>query len=148
VTRTQFLLACAAAIVLIAAAYANSLDNTFHFDDGHVSESNLYLRSLANVPRFFTDANTFSSHPQNATYRPLVTLSLALDYARGGLDPRPYHVTQIALLLIVGGIVDGALGDQVSAERHFRRALALKPDHDAHFSSRGGWLSAAAAPRR
>jgi tetratricopeptide (TPR) repeat protein len=105
VTRTQFLLACAAAIVLIAAAYANSLDNTFHFDDSHVVESNLYLRSLTNVPRFFTDANTFSSLPQNATYRPLVTLSLALDYARGALDPRPYHVTQIALLLIVGALL-------------------------------------------
>ncbi|HEX7150774.1 MAG TPA: tetratricopeptide repeat protein [Thermoanaerobaculia bacterium] len=92
-----------AAIVLIVAAYANSLDNSFHFDDSHVIESNLYLRSLDHVPRFFTDANTFSSLPQNATYRPLVTLSLALDYAWGeGLAPRAFHVTQIALLLILG----------------------------------------------
>lgn len=88
------------AVALILAAYWNSLDNSFHFDDGHVIHSNFYLRSLAHVPRYFTDAHTFSSLPQNATYRPLVTLSLALDYARGGLNPRPYHVTQIALLLI------------------------------------------------
>jgi tetratricopeptide (TPR) repeat protein len=102
----RFALACAAAIVLIVAAYANSLDNSFHFDDSHVIESNLYLRSLANVPRFFTDANTFSSLPQNATYRPLVTLSLALDYARGGgLAPRAFHTTQLALLLILGGML-------------------------------------------
>jgi protein O-mannosyl-transferase len=105
VKRTEFLSACLAAIVLIVAAYANSLDNSFHFDDSHVIQTNLYLRSLDHVPRYFTDAHTFSSLPQNATYRPLVTLSLALDYARGGLDPRAYHVTQIALLLITGALL-------------------------------------------
>jgi len=105
VRRTSFLLACAGAVVVIAAAYANSLDNAFHFDDSHVIETNIYLRSLANVSRFFTDAYTFSSLPQNATYRPLVTLSLALDYARGGLGPRTYHTTQIALLLITGAML-------------------------------------------
>ncbi|MCU1349906.1 MAG: Tetratricopeptide 1 repeat-containing protein, partial [Acidobacteria bacterium] len=31
------------------------------------------------------------------------------------------------------GIVEGALGDQAAAERHFRRALALRPDANAHF---------------
>jgi Flp pilus assembly protein TadD len=105
VNRTHYLIACAAAILLIAAAYANSLDNAFHFDDAHVIESNLFLRDLAYVPRYFTDASTFSSLPQNATYRPLVTLSLALDYARGALDPRPYHVTQIVLLLVAGAML-------------------------------------------
>src|SRR5881397_1680095 len=88
--------------LLIIAAYANSLHNSFHFDDAHVIASNIYIRSLHNVPLFFKDAHTFSSLPQNSTYRPLVTLSLALDYARvrgqarGALDPYPYHVTQIA----------------------------------------------------
>jgi Flp pilus assembly protein TadD len=102
VTRTTYLAACAAAIALVLAAYANSLDNSFHFDDSHVISNNLYLRSLEHVPLFFTDAHTFSSLPQNATYRPLVTLSLALDYARGALNPRPYHVTQLCLLLMTG----------------------------------------------
>jgi tetratricopeptide (TPR) repeat protein len=106
VTRNSFLLACAAAVVLIVAAYANSLHNSFHFDDSHVIETNLFIRSLRNVPLFFTDAHTFSSLPQNATYRPLVTLSLALDYAWGhGLDPRVFHFTQIALLLIAGALL-------------------------------------------
>jgi len=106
VNRIRFSLACAAAVVLIAAAYANSLRNSFHFDDSHVIENNLYLRSLNFVPRYFTDAHTFSSLPQNATYRPLVTLSLALDYARtNSLDPRPFHVTQIALLLTAGALL-------------------------------------------
>lgn len=103
--RTEFLAACVAAIAIVIGAYSNSLDNSFHFDDSHVIENNLYIRSLEHVPRYFTDAYTFSSLPQNATYRPLVSLSLALDYARGALDPRPYHVTQIVLLLITGALL-------------------------------------------
>lgn len=104
--RPPYLLACAAAVVLVIAAYSNSLESSFHFDDVHVIETNLFLRSLGNIPRFFTDANTFSSLPQNAAYRPLVTLSLALDYAwGGGLAPRAFHVTQIALLVILGAML-------------------------------------------
>jgi tetratricopeptide (TPR) repeat protein len=106
VSRARFLLACAAAVALFLAAYANSLHNSFHFDDSHVIENNLYLRSLSYLPRYFTDAHTFSSLPQNATYRPLVTLSLALDYARGGgLDPHAFHVTQIVLMLVTGALL-------------------------------------------
>ncbi len=101
----RFYLACAAAVVLIAAAYASSLHNSFHFDDAHVIQNNAAIRSLHNVPLFFSDAHAFSSLPQNATYRPLVTLSLALDYARGALDPYPYHVTQIALLIATGALL-------------------------------------------
>ena len=123
--RNLFILACLAAAALIVAAYANSLDNSFHFDDSHVIESNLFIRSLNNVRLFFTDAHTFSSLPQNATYRPLVTLSLALDYARGGgLAPRAFHVTQIALLLITGALlvvfflgVAGSRGLEVAESR-------------------------------
>jgi protein O-mannosyl-transferase len=103
--RLSFAVYCAAAMALVIAAYANSLHNSFHFDDSHVIETNLYLRNLANVPRFFTDAHTFSSLPQNATYRPLVTLSLAIDYARGHGDPFAFHTTQIALLLITGALL-------------------------------------------
>lgn len=100
------MLSCAAAAALLVTAYANSLQNAFHFDDLHVVEQNHYIRSLEHVPRYFTDAHTFSSLPQNATYRPLVTLSLALDYARGEkLDPRPFHVTQIALMLATGALL-------------------------------------------
>ena len=98
-------LAAAFCTLLILAAYWNSLHNSFHFDDAHVIVTNAYIRSLHNVPLFFRDAHAFSSLPQNATYRPLVTLSLALDYARGALDSEPYHVTQIVLLMATGALL-------------------------------------------
>ncbi len=91
------------AIALFVAAYVNSLRNGFHFDDDHVIERNPFIRDLAFIPRFFTDANTFSVFPQNATYRPLVSVTLAIDHAiAGGLDPLPFHVTQLLLFAGVG----------------------------------------------
>ncbi|MEO8033012.1 MAG: hypothetical protein ABI837_01160 [Acidobacteriota bacterium] len=94
------------AAALIVIAYANSLHNDFHFDDSHVIVNNVYIRSLSNIPLFFKDAHTFSSLPQNSTYRPLVTLSYALDYAAGhGLNPIAFHLTQIALLLAVWALL-------------------------------------------
>jgi tetratricopeptide (TPR) repeat protein len=96
-------LAGVAALVVFAAAYSNSVQNAFSFDDIHVVQQNLFIRDLANIPRFFTDARTFSSLPQNATYRPLVSTTLAVDYAIAhGLSPVTYHVTQLALLALVG----------------------------------------------
>src|ERR1017187_1363367 len=101
-SRGGFLFLAFVSAGLILFAYANSLHNEFHFDDGHVIVNNVYIRSLRNTPRFFTDAHTFSSLPQNATYRPLVTLSYAIDYASGdGLDPVAFHITQISLLIVM-----------------------------------------------
>ena len=98
--RHHVILASLAALLLLFAAYANFCSNAFHFDDDHVIVENASIRSLSNWPRFFTDAHTFSSLPSNATYRPLVTLSFALDYAaRHSLDPVPFHTTQFLLLI-------------------------------------------------
>lgn len=86
-------------------AYSNHFHNSFHFDDGTVIQNNAYLRSLKNVPLFFQDATTFSSLPANAAYRPLTSVSFALDYWRGGLDPFAFHVTQWTLHLFLGVLI-------------------------------------------
>jgi tetratricopeptide (TPR) repeat protein len=88
---------------LLVAAYSDAFGNAFHFDDSHVLVDNLYVRSLGNAPRFFSDARTFSSLPRNQTYRPLVSLSLALDYRlAGGLSPAVFHADQLAELALLG----------------------------------------------
>jgi len=98
-----FHVACAAALVALLAAYSNSFQNSFHFDDSHVVEENLYIRSLTNLPQFFMSASTFSSLPANATYRPLVTATLAFDYwLGGGLQPRQFHISQLVMLIALG----------------------------------------------
>jgi protein O-mannosyl-transferase len=89
------------AILAICLAYANSFQNGFHFDDFHTVVDNPAIRSLQNVPRFFTDATTFSVLPANRTYRPMVSASLALDYALGrGYKPLWFHL--ITFVLFVG----------------------------------------------
>jgi Flp pilus assembly protein TadD len=100
--------ACALAIGLLAVAYANHFQGEFHLDDFHTIVNNLFIRDLANVPRFFVDPRTFSALPANQSYRPLVTATLAIDYRiGGGLRPEVLHATNFGLLLLqcVGMVV-------------------------------------------
>ena len=93
-SRKTFLVFVCVAVVAIFAAYTNHFHNSFHFDDAHTVVNNVYVRNLHNVPRFFTDATTFSSLPANQTWRPIVSLSLAIDYKLGhGLNPLWCHIS-------------------------------------------------------
>ena len=66
--------------------------------------NNVFVRSLSNLPRFFTDARTMSSLPANSDYRPLVAASLAVDYRIAGrLNPVVFHVSQLLQLLLLWG---------------------------------------------
>lgn len=95
--------ACVLAVAVLVGAYSDSFQNSFHFDDSHVVQGNLYIRSLKNVPLFFRDASTFSSNPANAQYRPLVSTTLALDYwLGGGLNVRQFHRSQLTMLVLLG----------------------------------------------
>jgi len=86
----------------IIATYSNHFHNAFHFDDSHTIENNLFIRELSNIPRFFTDGTTFSSLPTNQSYRPLLTTSLAIDYALQGSinDTFWFHFTSFLFFLL------------------------------------------------
>lgn len=100
-SRYRRVIATVAVLLAICLAYANSFQNGFHFDDFHTVVDNPAIRSLRNVPRFFTDANTFSVLPANRTYRPVVSTTLALDYALGdGYRPFWFHIGTFALYLL------------------------------------------------
>ena len=72
--------------------YGNTLDHGFHYDDFHSVVHNPHIRSLANIPGFFTDPTTFSVDPKQAMFRPVLLFSYALNYAWGGDNPTGYHV--------------------------------------------------------
>jgi protein O-mannosyl-transferase len=96
-------------LVLLAVllAYGNSFENGFHFDDFHTVVDNPALRNPRYVPRFFTDATTFSVLPANRTYRPIVSTSLAIDYALGrGYTPFWFHLSTFALFLALVAALD------------------------------------------
>ncbi len=88
-------------LIAVVAAYLNSFENQFQFDDGHSIVRNPYIRSISNIPQFFTDGKTFSVLPSNQSYRPLVSTSLAIDYWLGnGLDPFYFHLSTLIWFVI------------------------------------------------
>ena len=92
-------------LAAVVAAYANHFNNGYHFDDFHTIVNNIYIKSLRNIPRFFTDATTFSSLPTNQSYRPLVSATLAVDYFLGGGYRFFFHVSTFLLFLVQGVVM-------------------------------------------
>jgi tetratricopeptide (TPR) repeat protein len=108
----------AAALVLLGAlVYANSLRGPFVYDDraaivGNQTIRTLWPLSVPLAPPPFTPVSG----------RPLVNLSLAIDYAIGGAMPFAYHVTNVAIhigcgLLLFGIVRRTLAGERVGAQR-------------------------------
>ena len=98
----QALALCAAGVLaLVLAAYANHFGNAFHFDDHHSVVDNPALRDIRNIPRFFTDATTFSILPSNQSYRPALQTTLAIDYwIAGGYEPEVFQSDSFGWFLL------------------------------------------------
>src|SRR5438445_283783 len=83
--------------LVIALAYSNGLTIGFHFDDWHALQQNPFVRSLANLPRFFVDPNTTTVLPENKDLRPILLASFALNHAISGDATWSYHVLNLIL---------------------------------------------------
>jgi tetratricopeptide (TPR) repeat protein len=96
----------AAAIVAAAfAAYANSLGVPFFFDDPIAILDNPSIRNLAALGEVLSPPNNGSG----VTGRPLVNLSLALNYALGGTAVGGYHLANILFHALAGLALFGAV---------------------------------------
>lgn len=113
--------------VLLAATvglYWNSLDCPFIFDDDDSIVRNVYIRTLWPL------TETLKT-PRQTTVdgRPVVSLSLAVNYALGGLDVRVYHATNMLIHALAGmalfGVVRRALLSPRLRERYGRAATGL-----------------------
>jgi tetratricopeptide (TPR) repeat protein len=90
-------------IGVVTLTYSNHFNNSFHFDDSHTIENNLFIQDIKNVPLFFKDATTFSSLPSNQSYRPIVSTSLAFDYWMGkGYNLFYFHLDSFIIFLLQG----------------------------------------------
>jgi protein O-mannosyl-transferase len=95
------------AVVLVVAgalAYATSLSNPFLYDDQTAIVKNPQIRTLSPLSVPLTP-------PRDTPVagRPLVNLSLAANYASGGLDVTGYHVTNVALHLLTALVLFGVV---------------------------------------
>ena len=92
-------LVCAALVFLAAfLAYSNAIMPSFHWEDEYLVKENVHIRKLSNLPVFFKPGyiNVYESGA-GQRYRPLRTVTLALDYALWGEDARGYHLTNVLL---------------------------------------------------
>jgi protein O-mannosyl-transferase len=92
-----------AGIILIAGflVYASSLSGPFVLDDTDSVVNNLAIRQLSNVGAVLRQRDT------PIAGRPVVAASFAVNYALGGLRPRTYHVTNIAVHLLCALLLFG-----------------------------------------
>ena len=104
----QFAQFCAGALLLCfsgLAAYFNSLQNGWVWDDVHLIATNPDLRPEAPLSRAFSRDVWLFRHPgaggHNNYFRPMQTLAYRLTAALFGLDPRMFHAVSLAFHLLV-----------------------------------------------
>jgi len=91
----------------VLAAYGNSLEGGFHYDDFHSLVWNPHVRDLDKIPSFFADPELFSGDAEKAMYRPLLLVTYAINYALGGYAVEGYHLVNVVLHLLCSLLVWG-----------------------------------------
>lgn len=97
-TRTAWI-ACAILALATIAVYANTFTSPFILDDDHDIVSNLSIRRLWPISSVFLRPSQGRVSLHN---RPVVVFSFAVNYAMGGLNPLPYHLTNLAIHVLAG----------------------------------------------
>ena len=130
INKDRFLFLSLAIILLfvLVITYSNHFNNDFHFDDYHTIVDNPYIRSLKNIPDFFTNPETFSTLRGHQSYRPIVSTTVALDYWIGkGPNPFYFHLS-VFILYVIQCILLYLLISRIyktSWESYFTKYIAL-----------------------
>jgi len=99
--RDRLPILVSAGLLALAAllAYANSFRGPFFFDDLASITENPTIRHLGDLGAVLSPP---SAKAIGVSGRPLINLSLAVNYALGGLDPWGYHAVNLAIHLAAG----------------------------------------------
>ena len=124
--------------------YANGLSSPLVYDDAVTVHDNETIRHLWPLGAALSPP----AHDTPVSGRPLVNLSLAINYAAGGLDPYGYHLVNlaahVACALLLFGIVRRTLTETRAASpadgrpegpRYERPPLTLQRALRAHFKT-------------
>lgn len=95
--RGRMVAVCLGLAITVIVVYSGVLSLPFQYDDFHSIVENPHVRTLSNVPDFFSSPELFSEDPRNAMFRPLVLVSYAVDYQLHGYDPGAFHWTNLLL---------------------------------------------------
>ncbi len=130
-SRWTILLAEVTIVLTAMAAYSNSFQCPFNFDDLQDIVANSSIRHLWPIRDVFVVQYDGRSVLHG---RPVVNLSLALNHATGGLEPLDYHVTNLLVHVLAGLTLFGIV----------RRTLLL-PSLCGRFTAAATSLALAAA---
>ena len=101
-TRWAIMLALALIALAAGAVYCNSFSGMFVFDDASWIEKNTSIRQLWPIWRVFTP-----SEVEQIGGRPVVTLTLAINYALGGLNVWGYHAMNLVIHILAAWTLFG-----------------------------------------
>lgn len=101
-------------LLLVAAtlaAFCNTFDNSFHLDDFYRVVDNPGIQSIQPVWRHFVDPRTMSTLDRITEYRPLLPLTLSINFWWSGSRVAGYHAFNLiahlaAALLIYGFLLE------------------------------------------
>jgi hypothetical protein len=113
--QTNWILIAVVALVTFG-AYYNSLGNSFVYDDNPFVINNDAIRNLGSIPHMLFSREAYSAGGRFNIYRPLATISFALDYHFWKLNPFGYHLTNalfhvfnaILLFILINLMFDSA----------------------------------------
>lgn len=124
-SRRGIALAGTALVLAVVAAYANSLAGPFVYDDRDSIIGNLTLRHLWPL----SDVLAPLGGGLTVSGRPVLNLTLALNFAAGGLDVRGYHLANLLIHALAGltlfGLVRRMLAQPVLRARFGDAAVPL-----------------------
>lgn len=118
--------------VVTLATFAGALRNGFLLDDVPCVVENPAFRDIRDIPTIFRSDDAIGTPEHNPYYRPLTTLTFALDRFLHGPAPRGYHATNIILHLVVSILVYLAAARISASRRSAFFAALLFAIHPAH----------------
>ena len=125
-SRTLHRLALLALVAAVGLAYCNTLNVPYIFDDFPTIEKNESIRDLTDIGRVLQPPTEGGS---GVSGRPLVNLTLAINYAISGLKPWSYHlfntVVHALAALALFGLVRRTLLGPILRERWREPALPV-----------------------
>jgi tetratricopeptide (TPR) repeat protein len=117
------LLICALLVVACGVVFANTLYNGFHFDDIYRIQDNPGIKDFWPPWRHFLDPHTSSGLPRLVQYRPLLPLSLSINYAIAGHSLVGYHIGNLLLQAAASILVFFFAKELLNRASHWTAAL-------------------------
>jgi tetratricopeptide (TPR) repeat protein len=105
-------LAIIAIVVLGVLIYGRYLDSPLVYDDVHLIHRGIYIKSLSYLPRMFVSNfwapfydKVIDGRGYDLLYRPITSVSFALNYLLGRQEPFSYRLVNLALHILNGLLV-------------------------------------------